>query len=784
MHDGARTDDRALDGSADETLHATGLTDAQARAVAHHDGPLLVLAGPGSGKTRVITHRIAFLIANGVPAWQVLALTFTNKAAGEMRDRVDELVPADAPGRTGLVVSTFHSFCVRLLRRHADAAHLAANFTIYDTADQREAVKQAMSAADLSTSNWSPAGVLGAISNAKNQLLTADAFAQEAHDFRSRAIARAYREYERILTRNDAVDFDDLLMKTAALLREREDVRAQLQDRWRYILIDEYQDTNHAQFVIAHTLAAAHRNICVVGDPDQSIYAWRGADIRNILEFEEHYPDAVSITLDENFRSTGHILAVAGRLIEHNAARKAKDLYSGLGEGEPVTCVTARDERHEAEIIVDWCRRLHDDEDIPWREMAVLYRINAISRVMEDAFRRAGVPYVIARGTAFFERKEIRDALAYLRFAANPSDDVSLRRIINTPTRGIGKTTLDRVEIHAIANQQRFYEALRQAGSIDGLTSRATKSVGKFCAMIDAWRATLTGGPEAGLLAASASLGEFVERVITESGLEKAFRSSPNEEDQQRLANLAELVSAAAEFRPPPPDRDDEPVDDWSLGRLLGAFLESVTLVSDADMVDASNGAVTLMTLHAAKGLEFDAVAMAALEEGVLPHARAIGTESELEEERRLCFVGITRARKHLHLSRAAYRTQRGMRQGTIQSTFLRELPVDSLTTIDLAGDRYDPDAALRRRLAGGGDDWPPAGDVHPDDLNQDPDGGAAGAALRKFPPGCLVNHRTFGVGRVVEISRDRDPRVRINFTTVGMKTLILEYAPLTRVDD
>ena len=528
-----------------------GLTDAQRTAVTHLDGPLLVLAGPGSGKTTVVTRRITYLVSQGIPAWQILALTFTNKAAGEMRERVDGLLPADVPGRRGLTVATFHSFCARILRRYADAAGIRPQFTIYDSADQRAALKQAIKSADLSDRNFTPASIGSAISSAKNALMDAKAFAEQATDFYERCIARAYTAYENILRSNDALDFDDLLLRTAQLLRTQPATLGELQERYQYLLIDEYQDTNHAQFQIASALASSHRNICVVGDPDQSIYGWRGADIRNILDFEEQYDEASVVPLGQNFRSTAHIVCAADALIRHNINRKANPLYTELDDGEQPTVVITRGERTEAQLIVDECRRRREEHDVPWKEMAVLYRINALSRVIEEAFRDAQVPYVVARGTAFYERKEIKDALSYLRLVANPSDEVALRRIINTPTRGIGKTTLDAIERHAIHHDIRFFDALRQAGRNPELKPRAVTAVEKFVAMIESWRAFAAGDAD-NLLPGDtvAPLAALVERIVRESGMEALYRKSRAEDDLERLENLNELINAAAEFTP------------------------------------------------------------------------------------------------------------------------------------------------------------------------------------------------------------------------------------------
>lgn len=807
-----------------------GLTAAQREAVAHVDGPVLVLAGPGSGKTTVVTRRVAHLISTGIPPWQILALTFTNKAAGEMRERIEKLLPENLPGRRGLTIATFHSFCVRLLRRYAEPAGLAARFSIYDAGDQREALKLAMKEAGIDTKNFTPASLAGAISKAKNMLIDANAFKQQASDFHARTVAKAFEAYQKILRRNDALDFDDLLLMTAKVLKHNEAVRKELQERFQYMLIDEYQDTNYAQFTIANALALAHRNICVVGDPDQSIYAWRGADIRNILEFEEHYPNARIIPLGQNFRSTSHIVDAAAALIQNNKRRKQKRLFTELGEGEKPRVMTTADEHHEAQLIVEDFKRLHDADapaGIQWKDMAVLYRMNSLSRVLEEAFRGAGVPYVIARGTAFYERKEIKDALAYLRIVANPSDEVSLRRIVNVPTRGIGATTLERIEMWALQNQTSLFEALRQCadGGLGELQARTAKSISKFTAMVDIWRSAAANGAFDGFLGSEpnekAALAELVERIIKESGLEAMYRSAKTEEDLERLENLNELINAAADFNAPPQELGERPGarPPITLLEALNAWLEAVTLVSDADAIDPASGAVTLMSLHAAKGLEFDAVAIAGLEEGILPHSRALQspTDAELEEERRLCFVGITRARKHLMITRANVRTQRGIPERTIPSQFLDELPRENVEFTDFAGgnayrgdvdEDFDQPFGQRARSGGGaggsggggsqwgrssydtGSDWRASrsGTSRSGTTSSTPasrlGGGGRSVVEQQFPVGSLVKHPTFGVGRIEVVTpRARGSSVQVAFANAGRKTLIVEFAKLQRVE-
>jgi DNA helicase-2/ATP-dependent DNA helicase PcrA len=764
------------------------LTEAQREAASHMDGPALVLAGPGSGKTRVITRRIAHLIANGVPAWSILALTFTNKAAGEMRNRVDAIVPANIPGRRGLTVTTFHSLGARLLRRYAAQAGMPENYLIYDTADQRAAIKQAIKDAGLDSKNWTPGSVHGHISHAKNQLIDAPTFAAQAGDFFARTVAKIYTAYEAILAKAGAVDFDDLLLRLARLLRDDESVRADLQDRYQYLLIDEYQDTNHVQFVIAHALAARGRNIFVVGDPDQSIYGWRGADIRNIIDFDTHYPDARVIPLGQNFRSTGHIVSIADHLIRHNRQRKHKTLFTEHEDGERARVVRCGDEHHEAALVVDELRRGRD-EGLAWKDMAVFYRVNALSRVMEEALRRESIPYVIARGTAFYERQEIKDAIAYLRVLANPRDEVSLRRIINTPARGIGATSIEKLELHAIRRGLALIDACRAAHQIDGLSAKAAKAIAQFAEMIDRWRARAGAvdhtavshpppsplpqreGEHSELLPrdeesdsllpadSAADLRDIVEMVLRESGLEALYRQAKSEEDQDRLENLEELVSSAAQFVPPL-DAGEDP----SPFRTLFAWLESIALVSDADMVDPANGAVTLMTLHAAKGLEFPLVCMIGLEHGILPHANAGDTDAGLEEERRLCFVGITRAERRLLISSAAVRTHRGVRERTIPSMFLRELPAAHVESLDA----HDPSS-----LHDDGDEPGATGLRFVRDADAD-------RPFIEFAVGTRVRHPQFGRGTIRSLERTRDStRAKVSFDAVGVKTLILEFARL-----
>ena len=739
-----------------------GLTADQRTAVSHVDGPLLVLAGPGSGKTRVITRRVARLVALGIPAWQILALTFTNKAAGEMKKRVEEMVPAHVPGRRGLVVSTFHAFCAMFLRRHAVDCGIDPDFVIYDADDQKAAMKSAVAEAGLDAKNFQPSAVHAKVSAAKNQLLDAEAFAAAATDFSARQVAKAYSAYERILQRNKALDFDDLLMRTAQSLERNAQLRAVAAGRYRYVLIDEYQDTNRAQFAIARHIAGEHRNICVVGDPDQSIYRWRGADIRNILDFEESFGGAVTVALGENFRSTEHVVAAADSLIRHNKRRKAKPLYTGLGEGERIRVVRTADEHTEADEVAKAIVSANA-AGTPWREMAVLYRMNALSRVVEDALRRRSVPYRVVRGTAFYDRKEVKDLLAYMRLAANPADDVACARIVNVPARGIGESSLSRVERTAVQRGMPLLGALRLAREA-GVADRTARRVDDFCDMVARWRGLLEGG-------APDALAAFAEMVLDESGLREFADGTDGDELDQRRLNLDEVVNAAGDFELPEDPTGAPP----TLLRALQGFLQSVALVADSDAFDPEAGAVTLMTLHAAKGLEFDFVAMIGCEEGLLPHARSREGTDDVEEERRLCFVGMTRARARLWMTHAANRMVRGMRMGAMESGFLREIPEEHVER-----------TGVTRSWLEGGDDGSGGGGSGDDAVDapwMDEFEPARPKGLgAQFPVGCQVRHALFGIGTVQAIlPRGSVTSVRVAFRTVGVKTLVLEYAKLVR---
>jgi len=713
------------------------LTDAQREAVTHVDGPLLIIAGAGSGKTRVITRRVAYLIAQGVSPHAIAAITFTNKAAGEMKSRISATMPRPIRdfGRLAQpwpMICTFHSLCLRILKHYAPRIGLPPNFTIFDTADQNKLIKEAIKLLDISSTNFPPSTVHGTISNAKNQLLTPEAYADAARDFYPRTVARIYAKYQKLLLQNNALDFDDLLLRSAQGLRDYPDVLAELQDRFQYLLVDEYQDTNHVQYILAHALALRHRNICVVGDPDQSIYAWRGADIQNILDFETDYPDAKIVRLEQNYRSTKTILAIASKLIANNRRRKDKKLWTENAQGELATVFLCQDEHDEADVIMRQLRKLHDDHGYSWSQMAIFYRMNALSRVMEDALRRANIPYQIARGVEFYNRKEIKDVLAYLRVVVNPADEVSLTRIFNVPARGLGDAAVKKMTDFAAVRGMALWEALADAASVPELSPRAVKSAEQFVRLVASWRQK-AGVP---------GVRDIIDRIIRESGYEE-FLKAPADEEREQLANVEELISSAAEY--------DQGNPEGSLSDYLGI----ISLVSDADHMQGAGGAVTLMTLHAAKGLEFPVVAMIGMEDGILPHARAREEQQQLEEERRLCFVGITRAQERLLLSKAKVRTIRGSRMPTISSPFLQELPIESLKVLDRTRIRD-----LEARFV--------------------PDEPVAGSGFRV---GQRVRHPIFGVGRITELSETSSgARASIAFDRAGTKKLFLEHARLASV--
>ena len=658
------------------------LTDAQRQAVQHVEGPLLILAGPGSGKTRVVTHRVAYLIREGIPSSQILALTFTNKAAEEMRSRLAALAPDCSAW-----VSTFHRFCARLLRKYGKSVGLQENYTIYDADDSVKALRQVLARLHLETPHVSPEAIAAAISWAKNRLISPEQYSPRPGHPLGALVERVYPVYQAQLARANAADFDDLLLHTVTLLRENPEIRASLDQRYRFVLVDEYQDTNLAQYVLSRALSIDCPNLAVTGDPDQSIYGWRGANLNNILEFERDFPEVRVIRLEQNYRSTKRILRVAAGLISHNVKRKQKDLFTENGEGVPVRLVAYATHRDEAQGIASRIAAEIAAAARRPRDYAVFYRVNALSRAFELALREHGVPYQLINGLEFFQRKEIKDVLAYLRLINNPRDDVALARIINAPARGIGKTTLQRLAASAAGEGVPLLEAARHGGRVAGLGAPAAAKVLKFVELVDRLTA-LAGG----------SLEELLGHVLFETGYRRQFEGSTDEDDQQRLANIEELLTVAREF------------DERHSGEAtLEAFLEETSLVADTDDFEAASDRLTLMTLHSSKGLEFPVVYMVAVEEGLLPHERSAESPGELEEERRLMFVGITRARQELQISRAVYRDFRGRRRMPVPSRFLLELPREDMEIVSHEDDVACWDAVpepLADRADGGA--WEP----------------------------------------------------------------------------
>jgi DNA helicase-2/ATP-dependent DNA helicase PcrA len=726
------------------------LTPAQREAVTHFEGPLLILAGPGSGKTRVITRRVAWLLQQGVRPGNILAITFTNKAAGEMRQRIEALVPGSR-----VWISTFHSFGARLLRQYSDRLELERNFTIYDQSDRARIVKMALEDAGIDNTRFTPETISGAISKAKNQLLSPDRFAEQARDFYEKTVAGIYPIYEKRLRDANALDFDDLLYWPALAIRHDSELRAELDARFRFVLIDEYQDTNQAQYAIARGLSIDNPNLCVVGDPDQSIYKFRMADIRNILNFERDFPSARVLMLNTNYRSTKAILHAASHVIANNRQRKPMSLLTDNAQGQPVTVLTFDNGLAEAESIARRIREAVETGKRAYRDFAVFLRINALSRGLETAFVQQRVPHQIVRGLAFFERKENRDILAYLRLMVNPRDDLSFLRIVNEPARGIGKVSLDHLRAYAEPREMSMLSAAGEASKITAIKGKANAALRDFHQLIGELRSLIEAPPD-----------EVIRQVLDQSGYRHMLMVSTDSEDQERLANIEELITAAKQFA----------AEDAS--RTIGDFLENITLASDLDSWDERQDCVSIMTMHAAKGLEFPVVYMVAMEQGLIPHERSAGKVEEIEEERRLAFVGMTRAKEELYLCRARLREFRGNTFDTIASMFLDELPLDAIQSIDFSGAGQ---SALDHWRDGGPaarQGWTDAG-VRPKPLPIPPRAADSGDG-RGFVEGMLVRHGSYGMGRIVEVSgQGALRRVKIRFATAGERTFIADKVTL-----
>ncbi len=724
------------------------LTLSQQQAVEHKEGAMLVIAGPGSGKTRVITARIAELIKSGVSPRNICAITFTNKAAEEMRNRVAAMhMPS------GVHVSTFHSLCVRILRQYAAQAGVSVNFSIYDDADQRKCVKEAVKRADLDPKNFQPRRMLEAISRLKNNLETPQELeAGSSGDYFSRCLSRIYKNYQAILDKHNAVDFDDLLLKTALLLRDSADVRGQLNTHFKYLMVDEYQDTNHAQYQIARALAMISGNICVTGDPDQSVYGWRGADIANIMAFEKDWPSAKVVTLQENFRSGAEILAVAQKLIGFNKNRKAKELIAATDIEACVRSQCLEDEQAEAFYVAEYVKELIE-RGAAASEIAVFYRVNSMSRALEEAFIDTRISYQIVRGVEFYGRKEVRDMLSYLKLIANVDDEISLLRAVNTPPRGIGKVTLEKVRSYAQHLGIGFYSAMSSSVA-DGIVSgRSGQRISAFVAMIEGLRDNL-----------DEDVAGLMEAVFQESGL---FDSLKTEQDSQghsqaaAIDNIYELINGAKRF------------DENSQEKGLVNYLQQIALFSDTDTYDSQSGKVSLMTLHAAKGLEFDNVVIIGLEHGILPHERSFDLPSEMEEERRLFFVGLTRARKTLAVTMSRYRTVFGQTKRTIASQFLFEAGISPDQPCG-----FEPCAPAAAGGSGYEDNYSQLSPEHRVDEFADSCSGNGGFAI-----GEMVSHKKFGFGRVREFHNlGASSVVMVEFNSGQTKSLMLKYAKLTKL--
>ena len=737
-----------------------GLNPAQREAVETVDGPLLIVAGPGSGKTRVITHRIAYLVrVCGINPYSILAMTFTNKAAREMRDR---LVRLAGPHADALTVGTFHSFCARLLRREGDFIGLSRNYSIFDDDDQIAAIKQCLEQSDYDPKRYPPRAVLSAISRAKNVLQDSRAMAREADGYYFEEVcARVYGLYEELMARNNAVDFDDLLLRTVQLFREYPVVLQRYQERYGYLMVDEFQDTNVAQYQLARQLSQAHQNFCVVGDPDQSIYSWRSADVRNILNFRADYPRAKMISLGQNYRSTASILDAAKGLIESNGQRLDHELFTDNPTGAPVQVDEAYDEDEEAGKVIGEIKRLTREEGFKLGDCAVMYRVNAQSRALEEACLQQGVKYRLVGGTRFYQRKEIRDLTAYLRLVFNQQDDMNLSRVVGVPPRGIGAKSMQQLGDWASGRGVSMFDAMRQIAEASAarqpspvpLPTRAATSIAKFAALVERWVA----------MSQEMEVVKLIDVVLDESGLQK-FIQEGNDRPEERWENVMDYRAIAQEFNAEtPPDG-------------LGSLLERTALVSQVDDLEDAEDSITLITLHQAKGLEFPAVFMVGMEEGLLPHSRSLDSEEQTEEERRLCYVGMTRAEKRLYLLRAFRRGFRGSTSGpAVASRFLREIPADLVAAAALS--------STAARAA-----------VSPEPGRGSSIRAAALAAAAAAPApsgpalrvGDLVRHRAFGEGIVMATDvTASDVEVTVEFAGgVGVKRLLLSFAPLEKVDD
>lgn len=723
----------------------TGLNKEQQQAVQHTEGPLLILAGAGSGKTKVLTVRIAHLLAQGVNPYEILAITFTNKAAKEMKSRVEGLV-GDVANRIWL--STFHSFCAKFLRFEIDSfLGYNSNFTIYDTSDSQAVIKAALKALNLDDKYYPVGAMIAAISDAKNKLLFASDFRKQARDFYQQKVADVYEYYERELRKNNALDFDDLLLVAVKLLQSNATVLDKYSHRFRYVMIDEYQDTNHAQYLLAKLLASHWKNIAVVGDADQSIYAWRGADIQNILDFEKDYPNCTSIKLEQNYRSTKIILDAANAVIDNNEGRPEKNLWTDKIEGAKIQHFTAQSEHEEAAFIGDTIAKKHDIHDVPYGDMAILYRTNAQSRVLEEALIKRALPYTMVGGTKFYDRKEIKDVLAYLRVLYNPFDDLSLLRIINVPKRSIGATTVAKLQDYAREKGTSLFMTLTQLHLIDSIKGKTKEKLEEFGILIF----TLVSEME------DKTVLDILESILDRTGYLAQLEASTDPQDQARAENIGELLSVAKDFQ------------DTNPSGTVEDFLEQVALVNDVDSFEQEEAKVTLMTLHAAKGLEFPIVFLCGLEEGLFPHSRTLMNPEEIEEERRLAYVGITRAEKELYISNATTRTVFGRTSSYLPSRFIDEIPEELVD--GLRAKRKVPDDIKRHVPQHMSVTSRPV--TKPIVRNE---------VIADWKVGDTAIHSKWGNGKVINVTGEgAGMKLTIEFPTQGVRVVMAKFAPVKK---
>ena len=722
-----------------------GLNREQQQAVQHTEGPLLILAGAGSGKTKVLTVRIAYLLAQGVNPYEILAITFTNKAAKEMKSRVEGLV-GDVANRIWL--STFHSFCAKFLRFELDNfLGYNSNFTIYDTSDSQVVIKAALKALNLDDKYYPVGAMISAISDAKNKLMFASDFRKQARDFYQQKVADVYEYYEKELRKNNALDFDDLLLVAVKLLQSNATVLDKYSKRFRYVMIDEYQDTNHAQYLLAYLLSSHWKNIAVVGDADQSIYAWRGADIQNILDFEKDYPNCTSIKLEQNYRSTKIILDAANAVIDNNEGRPEKNLWTDKVEGAKIQHFTAQSEHEEAAFIGDTIVKKHDIHGVPYGDMAILYRTNAQSRVLEEALIKRALPYTMVGGTKFYDRKEIKDVLAYLRVLYNPFDDLSLLRIINVPKRSIGATTVSKLQDYARENGTSLFMTLTQLHLVDTIKGKTKEKLEEFGILIFTLVAEMD----------DKSVLDILEAILDRTGYLAQLEESTDPQDQARAENIGELLSVAKDFQ------DTNPTG------TVEDFLEQVALVNDVDSFEQEESKVTLMTLHAAKGLEFPIVFLGGLEEGLFPHSRTLMNPEEIEEERRLAYVGITRAEKELYISNATTRTVFGRTSSYLPSRFIDEIPaelVDSLRAKRRIPDDIKPTVPRHMSVAS----RPVTKPIIRNEVIAD------------WKVGDTAIHSKWGNGKVVNVSGEgAGMKLTIEFPTQGVRVVMAKFAPVKK---